>query len=96
MHLSLRVNSLSPALTAVIAVASFASFAKCYRLLAAKPQFHFNTSTLLRYLIPSLRVNSLSPAFLTAVTAVTSLASFGRCCKLSEAKPQFHFNVNIA
>ena len=41
---STKVNSLSPALTAVTAVASFASFARCYKLLAAKPQFHFNVN----------------------------------------------------
>jgi len=56
------------------------------------------TSTLLQYLIPSLRVNSLSPALtaVTAVRAVASFASFARCFKLLAAKPQFHFNVNIA
>ena len=41
---STKVNSLSPALTAVTAVASFASFARCFKLLAAKPQFHFNVN----------------------------------------------------
>jgi len=61
-------------------------------------QLHLNfitTSALLKYLILSLRVNSLSPA-LTAVTAVASFASFASCYKLLAAKPQFHFNVNIA
>ena len=29
---------------AVTAVASFASFARCFKLLAAKPQFHFNVN----------------------------------------------------
>ena len=29
---------------AVIAVASFASFVRCFKLLAAKPQFHFNVN----------------------------------------------------
>ena len=41
---SWRVNSLSQALTTVTAVASFASFARCFKLLAAKPQFHFNVN----------------------------------------------------
>ena len=48
------------------------------------------TSTLLKYLIPSLRVNLLSPA-LTAISAVASFASFARCYKLLAA----NFNVNI-
>ena len=52
-------------------------------------------STSLRYLIPSTKANSLSPA-LTAVTAVATFASYARCFKLLAAKPQFHFNVNIA
>ena len=41
---STKVNSLSPALTAVTAVASSASFARCFKPLAAKPQFHFNVN----------------------------------------------------
>jgi len=49
------------------------------------------TSTLIKYLNPSLRVNSLSPA----LTAVTAVASFARCYKLVAAKPELHFNVNI-
>ena len=83
------------------------SFDTCYKLLPALTavtscwQLHLNfitTSTLLKYLIPSLRVNSLSPALtaVTAVRAVASFASFARCFKLLAAKPQFHFNVNIA
>ena len=75
---------------------AFPSFDTCYKLLTALTavtscwQLHLNfitTSTLLRYLIPSLRVNSLSPA-LTAVTAVASFASF--------ATPQLHYHINIA
>jgi hypothetical protein len=60
----------------------------CWQL---HPNF-ITTSTLLKYWIPSLRVNSLSPA----LTAVTAVASFARCYKLLAAKPQFHFNVKIA
>ena len=76
-------------------------FDSCYKLLPALTavtscwQLHLNfitTSTLLRYLIPSLRVNSLSPS----LTAVTAVASFASCCKLLPAQPQLHFNISIA
>ena len=53
-------------------------------------QLHLNfitTSALLKYLILSLRVNSLSPA----LTAVTAVASFASCYKLLAAKPSISF-----
>ena len=80
---------------------AFPSFDTCYKLLPAltavtscwQPHLNFiTTSTLLKYLIPSLRVNSLSPA----LTAVTAVASFASCYKLLAAKPLFHFNINAA
>ena len=85
---------------------AFLSFDTCYKLLTALTavtscwQLHPNfitTSSLLKYLIPSLRVNSLSPA-LTAGTAVASwqLLQADSCYKLLAAIPQLHYHINIA
>ena len=74
-----------------------ASFDSCYKLLPALTAVTcclqlWQLLQALKYLIPSLRVNSLSPAF----TAVTAVASFASCYKLLAAKPLFHFNINTA
>ena len=95
---------LSPALTVFISLRQLrlvlyvgASFDSCYKLLPALTAVTcclqlWQLLQTLKYLIPSLRVNSLSPAF----TAVTAVASFASCYKLLAAKPLFHFNINTA
>ena len=99
-----RCYQLLPALTVFISRGQLwlvlyvgASFDSCYKLLPALTAVTcclqlWQLLQALKYLIPSLRVNSLSPAF----TAVTAVASFASCYKLLAAKPLFHFNINTA
>ena len=70
---SIRVNSLSPVLTAVTTVASFASFARCYKLLAAKPQFHFNVN-----------IAEIFDSIIKSQFIVASFDSCYSCCQLCQ------------